>query len=129
MAIEITSDSIVKVLVRRGTDSERQLTTLTEGELGYCIDTQRLFIGDGITLGGIVAGNKFLGLASDRNAYSTISQSGDLIYQTAGTTVAETLYAYDRINNIWRDIHPKPYRGGNGIFSLEKSPAGTWRTT
>ena len=47
MAIEITSNSIVKVLVRRGTDSERQLTALTEGELGYCIDTQRLFIGDG----------------------------------------------------------------------------------
>lgn len=129
MAIEITSDSIVKVLVRRGTDSERQLTTLTEGELGYCIDTQRLFIGDGITLGGIVAGNKFLGFASDRNAYSTISQSGDMIYQTAGTTVAETLYAYDKVNNIWRDIHPKPYRGDNGIYSLEKSAAGTWRTT
>ena len=129
MAIEITSDSIVKVLVRRGTDSERQLTTLTEGELGYCIDTQRLFMGDGITLGGIVAGNKFLGLASDRNAYSSISQSGDTIYQTAGTTVAETLYAYDEVNNTWRDIHPKPYRGDNGIYSLEKSAAGTWRTT
>jgi len=129
MAIEITADSVVKVLVRRGTDSERQLTTLTEGEIGYCIDTQRVFVGDGITLGGTVVGNKFLGLAADRNAYSTISQSGDMIYQTAGTSVAETLYAYDRVSNIWRDIHPKPYRGNNGIFSLEKSPAGTWRTT
>lgn len=129
MAIEITSDSIVKVLVRRGTDSERQLTTLTEGEIGYTIDTQRLFVGDGITLGGVVVGNKFLGLASDRNSYSSISQSGDMLYQTAGTTVAETLYAYDRVNNVWRDIHPKPFRGNNGIFSLEKSTAGTWRVT
>ena len=59
MAIEITQDTVVKILIRRGTDAERQLVTLTEGELGYCIDTQRVFVGDGVTPGGIVAGNNF----------------------------------------------------------------------
>jgi len=61
MAIEISKDTVVKILVRRGTDAERQLTTLTEGELGYCIDTQRVYVGDGVTPGGVITGNRFLG--------------------------------------------------------------------
>ena len=121
MAIEISSDTVVKILVRRGTDSERQLTTLTEGELGYCVDTQRLFIGDGITTGGIVAGNKFLGLAGDKLGYNSISQVGDYVYQTTDNT----LYSYSPgtiPGDPWLDIHPRPYVG-----SLEKGPLGKWR--
>ena len=121
MAIEISSDTVVKILVRRGTDSERQLTTLTEGELGYCVDTQRVFIGDGITTGGIVAGNKFLGLAGDKLGYNSISQVGDYVYQTTDNT----LYSYSpgtTPGDPWLDVHPKPYVG-----SLEKGPLGKWR--
>lgn len=133
MAIEITSNSIVKVLIRRGTDSERQLTTLTEGELGYCIDTQRLFIGDGITPGGIVSGNKFLGFVGDPSSYNSIAQDGDIVYQTAGTTgTAQRLVVFQKngASTSWEDIHPKPYVGtlSNNFKSLEKSTQnGRWR--
>jgi hypothetical protein len=132
MAIEITSESVVKILVRRGTDSERQLTTLTEGELGYCVDTQRLFIGDGITKGGIVAGNKFLGFVSDPAGYSSISQPGDFVYRIAGATTGNTLYSYSpgvTLGDPWVDIHPKPFIGANGIQALEKASTGRWRVT
>jgi len=130
MAIEITSESIVKVLIRRGTDSERQLTTLTEGELGYSIDTQRLFIGDGITAGGVVAGNKFFGKVGTPSSYNSIAQDGDMVYQTSGLANAERLVAYNKSSNTWVDVHPQPYRGyiTNSIACLEKSSQnGKWR--
>jgi len=127
MAIEITQDTVVKILVRRGTDSERQLTTLTEGELGYCVDTQRVFIGDGITVGGIVAGNKFLGNVNERSGVSTIAQLGDTVYQTGGGSKANTLYAYSPgvvLGDAWIDIHPQPF-----VSALQKNPQGYWRVS
>lgn len=127
--IQITQDTIVKILVRRGTDSERQLTVLTEGEIGYTIDTQRLFIGDGLSLGGIPAGNKFLGVAADKSIYNSIAQVGDTIYQSGGFgSDAQVLYA-NVSNNSWEDIHPKPFVGyvANTIPSLEKATDGKWR--
>ena len=59
--IEILENTLLKLLVRRGTDVDRQLITLDQGELGYTTDSKRLFVGDGSTLGGTIAGNKFLG--------------------------------------------------------------------
>jgi hypothetical protein len=42
--------------IRRGTNAERQTIIFAEGELVYTTDTKDLFVGDGITLGGIPAG-------------------------------------------------------------------------
>ena len=64
MAIEILENTLLKLLVRRGTNLERVEITLDEGEIGYATDTQRLFIGDGTTAGGNIIGNKFLGTAA-----------------------------------------------------------------
>ena len=47
-----------KIKIRRGTDQERKRVILDEGELGYSIDTKRVFIGDGTSTGGNVVGNK-----------------------------------------------------------------------
>jgi hypothetical protein len=132
MAIEITQDTVVKILVRRGTDAERQLVTFTEGELGYCIDTQRVFVGDGVTPGGIVAGNKFLGSINSKTSFNSIAQLGDLIYQTGGASSdAEVLNAYVGGGAQWIDIHPKPYIGTttNTFASLEKATNGRWRVS
>lgn len=60
--IEIFENTLLKLLVRRGMDADRQQIVLSEGELGYTTDTKRLYIGDGQTLGGVgIGGNKFLG--------------------------------------------------------------------
>lgn len=121
MAIEISSDTIVKILVRRGTDSERKNTILTEGEVGYCVDTQRLFVGDGITRGGIPTSTKFLGLPGNKAAFNSLAQTGDLIYQTTDNT----LYSYSPgtiPGDPWYDVHPKVYTN-----NLEKTSTGRWR--
>jgi len=48
---------IVKLKLRRGTDSQRQSVILEQGELGYTTDRKRVWVGDGFTAGGHVAGN------------------------------------------------------------------------
>jgi len=64
-SIEILENTLLKLLVRRGTNEDRKNITLDEGELGYASDTTRLFIGDGNTAGGNLIGNKFLGSTED----------------------------------------------------------------
>jgi hypothetical protein len=129
MAIEITSDTVVKVLIRRGLESERVLTVLTEGELGYSIDSQRLFIGDGITAGGVVAGNKFLGVTTNKDVYTSVAQVGDTVFQSANNT----LYGFNAPGALesWQNIHPVPFIGTSpGLRSIEQTPTdGTWRVS
>jgi len=117
MAVQITSDSIIKILVRRGLESERLQTVLTEGELGYSIDTRRLFVGDGVSLGGSPAGNKFLGETGDKAAYVAYATVGDTIYEN------NIPYAYNG-NSAWLNIGPKFYQNLlNGLFTVEQDPA------
>lgn len=49
--IEVTENTLLKLLFRRGSNEERKNIKLAEGEPGYAIDTKRLFVGDGITVG------------------------------------------------------------------------------
>ena len=65
MAIEILENTLLKLLVRRGTNADRKQITLESGELGYTTDTKRLFAGDGTTVGGILVGNKYKGSAGN----------------------------------------------------------------
>jgi hypothetical protein len=58
--------TIVKLKVRRGSDKQREEIILDQGEVGYTLDTRRLFVGDGATYGGFVAGNKNIGPFSDK---------------------------------------------------------------
>lgn len=59
--------NISKIKIRRGLNSERLQIILDNGELGFTTDTQRLFVGDGVTEGGIPASNKFAG------SYTTVT--------------------------------------------------------
>lgn len=64
--IPITENTIVKTIVRSGTELERRQVILSEGEPGYTLDTKRFFVGDGRTPGGIPVTQKF------RGQYTTI---------------------------------------------------------
>lgn len=84
--------------LRRGTDAERTLITPLEGELLYVTDTKRLYIGDGITAGGVAvldATNTGITLANlaDVNLTDDSTQPGD----------GEVL-AYDLNNDRWVPI-------------------------
>jgi microcystin-dependent protein len=104
--IEILENTLLKLLVRRGGDLDRQNITLDEGELGYTTDNKRLFVGDSSTSGGIVTGNKFLGTASDHSALSAGAEDGDIAFNTtskalytlwegAWVKASQVLAAYD----------------------------------
>jgi len=43
----------LKILLKRGLDSERQTVIFDMGEPVFCTDTQQLWIGDGSTMGGV----------------------------------------------------------------------------
>lgn len=86
--IEIIENTLLKLLIRRGNNSDRLNVILNEGELGYTTDTKKLYIGDGTTLGGVlVTGTKFLGETGDLTSLAP----GD-INDLGFSTVTNQLY-------------------------------------
>lgn len=84
--------------LRRGTEAERLSITPLEGELIYATDTQRLYIGDGTTLGGVAILDPTRANFSindlidvDTNDGSTIPGDGELL-------------AWDADNQRWRPV-------------------------
>jgi len=72
--------TISKTKVRRGSNSQRKQIVFDQGELAYTIDTKRLFLGTGTTLGGIASGSFNHPPISDYYSLSTIdSEVGDFI--------------------------------------------------
>lgn len=90
----MASVSVVKIKVRRGTDAERKQIVLDNGELGFTIDSKRLFIGDGVVFGGVPASSKVF-FANTSN-YATYANTlvGDLIYDY-NTTLLNAVTAID----------------------------------
>ena len=92
--------SITKILFRQGANLVRTLQNVVFdiGEPAYTVDTKRLYIGDGITIGGIPVGVRNLGsynpVFSAVNVYhssvlSAVSAAeyGDLIYDKSSLTL------------------------------------------
>jgi len=80
--------SVVKLKVRRGTDNDRKLVILDQGEIGYVTDadSRRLFVGDGSTYGGYPAGIKFYSGDFNPPAFALkTAQVGDVIYNPIDT--------------------------------------------
>lgn len=68
--MEITQNSIIRLVVRQGSNSDRLSASLVNGEIAYTTDTKRLFVGDSVTSGGNLVGNKFLGSGSNVTAFA-----------------------------------------------------------
>lgn len=113
MAFEITSDTVVKILVRRGLEVERMETLLSEGELGYSVDSRRLFIGDGYNLGGNPVGNVNFGIVNNRLQYLPFAQPGDMIRQSN--------FNYIFSDGDWQNANTALYRDSiniGGVFNI-----------
>ena len=81
--MEILQNSIVKLIVRQGSDIDRRNIILDSGEPGYSTDTKRLYIGNGVLSGGDVTGNLFRGSApAITDASLRPAERGDLGYAT-----------------------------------------------
>lgn len=123
--------SIIKLKVRRGTDAQRRTITLEQGELGYTTDTNRLYVGDGFTVGGAPAGavnstplnyvNSLTGVTG-AGLYDIVS-ANSLLYQLTGTN-------YTSLSS-WAFIGTKvdnstiQYNGNNIITLKDRGITGT----
>lgn len=87
-----------KILFRQGNESTRKDVIYSRGEPIYVVDYKRLFVGDGVTYGGSLVGNKFLGFTSfnlGTNATGVVSAySGDLVFDFT----TNNLYALTGVN-------------------------------
>lgn len=81
-SIEIDSNTIIKLLARRGSDVERKNIILSEGEFGYVVDLKRVYIGDGNTPGGVPVSIKFHATTTDITSISETVQVNDLVYKS-----------------------------------------------
>ena len=124
--------TIVKLKIRRGTDSQRKTITLEQGELGYVTDTRRVFVGDGITVGGVPVSNINHPPITDPNNLVTQANAvindyiyaGSFLYQLTGTNFT-SLSSWARIsNNLVPDDISLGYRSINGLDYLKIKDGG-----
>ena len=96
------AETITKILIRQGTDIQRRTANLTgvvfnSGEPGYCIDTKRLYVGDGSTSGGNAIGIQNLGIVpvlfgNDTNGWSYEALE---VFGTKGAAAGDIIYDRD----------------------------------
>jgi microcystin-dependent protein len=83
--------NFVKFILRTGYEKDREKVIYSVGEPVYVSDYKRLFIGDGINYGGVLAANKFLGFASfdlTTNSSGIVSAyRGDLVYDNTSNNL------------------------------------------
>jgi hypothetical protein len=108
----MASVSIVKIKVRRGTDAERQLIVLDNGELGFTIDQKRLFIGDGVTTGGLPTSIDFVFADINNNFTYQNALLNDVVIDN-NSSVAYVVSGIDTsnpppYNYFFRQIGPLP---------------------
>jgi hypothetical protein len=104
-SVEIFQNTLLKLVVRSGSDSDRQAIVLDVGEIGYTTDTKRLYVGDGVTLGGVLAGNVVIGQAADFSAIAATPPAiGDLVYVTGSSTLYRYISGASTLSTSWSPV-------------------------
>ncbi len=121
--------TIVKLKVRRGTLEQLRSIVLDQGELGYTLDTRRLYVGDGATVGARAVANFTYGpfnLDASLNIESAeIGDTGyanNKFYTLTGTNTNDTLSGWGYTGNVpglTTDF------GANNTFVVRKSSVNT----
>lgn len=103
-SIEILENTLLKLLVRSGSDSDRKTVVLDSAELGYTTDTKRLYVGDGLTTGGILVGNVFNGSRTDITSSAGNPVVGDLAFDTDNKILYRLQYSTFTNLSSWEQI-------------------------
>lgn len=112
-SIEIFENTLLKLVVRSGSDSDRQTITLDSGELGYTTDTKRLYAGDGVTKGGILVGNVFNGSGPNITSLGNTPSIGDLAFDTDNYNLYRLKFSTYTNLSSWEKI--------GGVYTAENS--------
>ena len=140
--ITLSENTLLKLLLRRGSNEERKLVKPSKGELIYTVDSRRVFVGDGSTYGGYVVGNKFYGSGTDvinptipqntslTNGYAYYGDSyfntvNASYYVLTGTDVTN-LSSWQMVGNITTGNNTTTIRNNDGTISLLPLSAGSF---
>lgn len=131
-SIEIFENTLLKLLVRQGLDSDRLNVPLHSGELGFSTDTKRFYVGDGQTPGGVLVGNKYLGADPDLTtlapgqigdiAFDTNQNATFVISQGTGSSIADWV----KIGNVTTAADGSIVVNVNGSTKVGKLSAGNF---
>jgi len=119
MAVEILENTLLKLLVRRGTDSDRRNIVLSDGELGYTTDTERLFVGNSTDKGGVVVGNKYAGSAANLTTLAP-AVTGDYAYESDTNELKIVTSGSGTSNHQWTVVANK-ITAGDGTTSIDNT--------
>ncbi len=118
-SIEITENTVIRNLIRKGTNADRETITLASGELGFTTDSERVFVGNGTNQGGTAAGdylvvvNKFLGeVASFSDA---IALPGDTFKLGGNLYARKTDYSGNVSDATGYNLLGAALSAGNGL--------------
>ena len=77
---------IAKILIRKGTNADRQNIVLSQAELGYTTDTERVYAGNGVLAGGLPISTKNWGIVTNINDLQSFdAEVGDLAFYNSKT--------------------------------------------
>ena len=97
---------VAKIKLRRGSNTDRKLVILDNGELGYTTDTNRVYVGNGTLKGGNPVGvNNFNDQSITDISVQNKAEIGDLIfddYLLYGLSGTDTTDA-----SSWYQISPR----------------------
>ena len=94
---------------RRGTDSDRLTITPSAGEPIWTTDTEKLYVGDGSTAGGVLAGG---GGSVDSASTQSIIDSNFGAVGADLIPALDSTYDLGSTSKKWKDLH----LSGNSIF-------------
>lgn len=115
-SVEIFQNTLLKLIVRNGPDSDRLSTTLSLGELGYTTDTKRLYVGDGVTIGGKLVGNVFSGESTNVTTLAPAS-IGDLAFDNDNNKLYRLKSNDGSVISDWQLI-AGTYTAGDSTISI-----------
>jgi hypothetical protein len=119
-SLTLFNNTLIKLVSRSGTESERQSIVLDVGEFGYTTDSKRLYIGDGVTSGGTIVGNVFKGYTTNILTIGGTPRPGDSVFDTGSKTLY--LYKTGPTNSLasWQPVGGF-YSSGNGTIAIDSS--------
>lgn len=107
------SSEYTRLILRQGTENERQDVLLRSGEPAYVTNYKRIFIGDDLTPGGIPVGMRFLGFCNfDPNSNNVENvnpgYTGDFVFENS--------------TNLLYVLSGDDFRNKNNYVSINRTP-------
>lgn len=134
MSVEIFNNTLLKILFRQGNNNERLNVVFNSGEPAFTTDTRRLFIGDGVTIGGVLAGNLFKGSVTNITSVAP-AEIGDTVYNSdtkilyrLKTGSGSAISDWEAIGGKGIDSNVQIANGGSTITNLVSTNKTTWST-